>query len=319
LLDPKNKYLIKYGGKLITLLRNFVAFWIKVFRRIKLPGFDNLSLYEIFKFFFKGLFEGRLTMRASAISFDFFLALFPSIIFFFTIIPFVPIDDFQPTLLKLLEDVIPETLYGYVSSTLEDIITRPRSDLLSLGFILALYFSTNGVNSIIEGFNQSTHSTETRPWYKQRLISIFLVIVISFMIIIAISLFIIGGYVMDFLVDEGILTDNFTIIIIQVIRWLLIILLFLFSLSSLYYFGPAKQSHFRFISAGSALATLLLIITTYGFNFYIENFSQYNALYGSIGTLLVFLLWVSFNSFILLIGFELNASISRAKMEREIR
>ena len=316
MLDPKNKYLIKYGSKFLTLLRNFAAFWIKLSRRIKLPGFENLSLYDILKFFFKGLFEGRLTMRASAISFDFFLALFPSIIFFFTIIPFVPIDDFQPTLLKLLEDVIPATLYGYVSTTLEDIITRPRSDLLSLGFILALYFSTNGVNSIIEGFNQSTHSTETRPWYKQRLIAIFLVIINAFMVIVAISLFIIGGYVMDFLVDEGILTDNFTIIIIQFTRWLLIILLFLFSLSSLYYYAPAKTGNFRFISAGSALATLLLILTTYVFNFYIEHFSQYNALYGSIGTLLVFLLWVSFNSFILLIGFELNASIKRASKEK---
>jgi len=271
-------------------------------------------LYNVLKFFFKGLFEGRLTMRASAISFDFFLALFPSIIFFFTIIPFIPIDDFQPTLLQLLEEVIPETLYGYVSTTLEDIITRPRSDLLSLGFILALYFSTNGVNSIIEGFNQTTHVIETRSWFKQRLISIFLVVVISSMIIVAISLFIIGGYVMTFLVEEGILTDSFTIIIIQVARWLLIILLFLFSLSFLYYFAPAKRGNFRFISAGSTLATILLIVTTYGFNFYIENFSRYNALYGSIGTLLVFLLWILFNSFILLIGFELNVSIANAKL-----
>jgi membrane protein len=226
----------------------------------------------------------------------------------------VPIEDFQPTLLQLLEEVIPETLYGYVSTTLEDIITRPRSDLLSLGFILALYFSTNGVNSIIEGFNQTSHVIETRSWFKQRLISIFLVIVISFLIIVAISLFIIGGYVMRFLVEEGILTDSFTIIIIQFTRWLLIILLFLFSLSFLYYFAPAKQGSFRFISAGSTLATILLIATTYGFNFYIENFSRYNVLYGSIGTLLVFLLWILFNSFILLIGFELNVSIANAKL-----
>lgn len=314
MLDPKNKYLLKLGGRFITFLRNSVAFWIRFLRGIILPGFDNLSLYNVLKFFFKGLFEGRLTMRASAISFDFFLALFPSIIFFFTIIPFIPIDDFQPTLLQLLEEVIPETLYGYVSTTLEDIITRPRSDLLSLGFILALYFSTNGVNSIIEGFNQTTHVIETRSWFKQRLISIFLVVVISSMIIVAISLFIIGGYVMTFLVEEGILTDSFTIIIIQVARWLLIILLFLFSLSFLYYFAPAKRGNFRFISAGSTLATILLIVTTYGFNFYIENFSRYNALYGSIGTLLVFLLWILFNSFILLIGFELNVSIANAKL-----
>jgi membrane protein len=319
LLDPENKYLSKFGEGFVLFLRNFVAYWLKLMRRIKFPGFDNLSLHDVLKVFFRGLSEGRLTIRASAISFDFFLALFPTIIFFFTIIPFVPIDNFQPTLLKLLEDIIPATLWNYVSTTLEDIITKPRSDLLSLGFILALYFSTNGINSIIEGFNQSKHITETRQWFKQRLICVFLVIVISVMIIVAISLLIIGGYVMIFLVDEGILTDNFTIIIIQVTRWLLIISLFLFSLSFLYYFAPAKRGTFKFVSPGSALATILFIITTYGFNFYIEHFSQYNALYGSIGTLLVFLLWISFNSFILLIGFELNVSISRAKKEKALR
>jgi len=118
---------------------------------------------------------------------------------------------------------------------------------------------------------------------------------------------------MDFLVGEGILADNFTIIIIQVIRWLLIIGMFLFSISLLYYFAPAKKREFRFISAGSTLATMLMILSTWAFNFYIVNFSQYNALYGSIGTLLIFLLYVNFNSIIILIGFELNASITSAK------
>ncbi|MFP4469404.1 MAG: YihY/virulence factor BrkB family protein [Bacteroidales bacterium] len=312
MLDPENKYVAKLGGRAVQFLRDSLAYSIRLLRRIQPPGFDRLPLFTVLPFFVKGLFEGRLTIRASAISFDFFLAIFPSIIFFFTIIPFVPVEDFQPTLLQMLHDVIPHTLWDFVSSTLEEIITRPRSDLLSLGFILALYFATNGVNSIIDGFNSSFHGIQSRPWWKQRLVSIFLVIVLSILVIIAISLFIIGGYIMKWLVREGILTNNFTIVIIHTVRWLLIVSLFLYSISFLYYFAPAKRREFRFITAGSTVATILMILTTYGFNFYIENFSRYNALYGSIGTLLVFMLWIYFNSNILLIGFELNASIKTA-------
>lgn len=212
-----------------------------------------------------------------------------------------------------MQDMMPKTLWPYVSSTLEEIITRPRSDLLSLGFILALYFSTNGINSIMEGFNSTYHIIEQRTQFKQRLVSLFLVMVISSLVIIAITLLIVGGIVMNFLVKEGFLTDGLTIVGIQIIRWFLIISLFLFSNSLLYYFAPSKKREFRFISAGSTLATFLMILSTWAFNFYIVNFSQYNALYGSIGTLLIFLLYVNFNSIIILIGFELNASITSAK------
>ena len=317
MISKDHKIFSHLGSKFIPFIRNATAFVIRSLRKVVLPAFDGLPLLTVLQFFFKGLFEGRLTLRASAISFDFFLALFPSILFFFTIIPFVPITGFQPELLLTMEDVIPSTLWTHVSSTLEDIIIRPRSDLLSLGFILALVFSTNGINSIIEGFNSTYHSMESRSWIKQRFVALFLVFVISFLIILAVTLQIVGSFAMKFLVAEGLLTNSFTIIIIQVVRWILVIATFLFTISFLYYFAPARKGAFRFISAGSTLATLLMILTTYGFNFYIENFNRYNALYGSIGTLLVFLLWVYFNSNILLIGFELNASIRQARSDRE--
>jgi len=317
LLDPNNKYLAKLSKSSVTFIRNSAAFTIRLLRKIVLPGFDGIPLFTVLIFFFKGLFEGKLTLRASAITFDFFLAIFPAVIFFFTIIPFVPVKDFQPTLLEALQDVIPATLWGHVSTTLIEIIVRPRTDLLSLGFVLALYFSTNGINTIIEGFNTTIHHIETRSWFRQRLLSIYLLFIIAVLVIILISLSIVGGHVMQWLVNEGILRNSFTIIIIQIVRWILIVSLFLFTNSFLYYFAPAGKRAFRFISAGSTLATLLLILTTFGFNFYIENFNRYNALYGSIGTLLVFMLWIYFNSIIVLIGFELNASIRTAKIGKE--
>jgi len=313
LLNPKNKYLAMLGEQTVQRIRNSTAFIIKSLRKITLPKTGGLPLLNVLTFFFKGLFEGRLTLRASSISFDFFLALFPSVLFFFTVIPFVPVTGFQEELLHFLEDIIPSTLWVYVSSTLEEIIILPRTDLLSLGFILALYFSTNGINSIIEGFNASYHVTETRSFVRQRLTSLFLVVILAFQVILAISLFMIGGRILNFFVVEGILTNSFTITIIQIVRWILIIALFLFSISFLYYFAPAKKKEYKFFSTGTIFSTILILIITYGFNFYIDNISRYNALYGSIGTLLLFLLWVYFNAIILLIGFELNVSIKSAK------
>jgi membrane protein len=313
LLNPKNKYVALFGEKQIQYMRDQMAALIKLLRRVVMPGSGGLPMLNVLRFFGKGLFEGRLTLRASSISFDFFLALFPTILFFFTLIPFIPVSGFQQELLELLEDIFPYSIWEFVSTTLEEIITRPRTDLLSLGFFLALLFSTNGINSVIEGFNTSYLITETRSFLKQRLVSLFLVALLSVLVIIAITLFIVGGRVLSFLVKEGILTNNFTFIILQVVRWILIVSLFLFSISFLYYFAPATKKEYKFLSAGSIFTTSLMIIATFGFNFYIENFNRYNALYGSIGTLLVFLLWVYFNSIILLIGFELNVSIKTAK------
>lgn len=298
--------------KLVVFLRNILAAILIALRRISVPGSRGMPLLNVVVFYFRGLREGHLTMRASSISFDFFLALFPTVLFFFTIIPFVPITGFQDELLHFLKDVIPAALWEYVATTLEEIITKPRSDLLSLSFLLSLYFSTNGVSSMIEGFNLSYHINETRSFIKQRLVSLFLVIVFSVSIILAISLFIIGGRILQFLVLHGFLTNNFIIVIIQIIRWILIIVLFIFSISFLYYLAPAKREKYRFLSIGSIMTTALMLLTTYGFNFYVVNFTRYNALYGSIGTLLIFLLWIYFNSIILLIGFELDVSIQKA-------
>ena len=119
------------GDKFIPNVRNTTAFVIRSLRKIVLPGFDGLPLFSVLQFFFKGLFEGRLTLRASAISFDFFLALFPSILFFFTIIPFIPIAGFQPELLLTLEDIP-----GKITETVLSTISSPVVFLLALNALL---------------------------------------------------------------------------------------------------------------------------------------------------------------------------------------
>ncbi|MCD4745083.1 MAG: YihY/virulence factor BrkB family protein [Bacteroidales bacterium] len=293
-----------------------ISKFIEFSKKIILPGFDGMPLYDVTTFFFKGIWEGYITSRASSIAFNFFLAIFPSIIFFFTIIPFIPIEHFQDTLLELIKNITPKEAFDTINNTLEDIIKRPRGGLLSLGFILALYFSTNGINSIMEAFNNTYHSIETRSWVKQRLISILLVFIISFIVIIAITLITFGTIALNYLVAQDILKGNFTYNLIQFGKWIVILSICFFTFSFIYYFAPAKKRSFRFISAGSSLATFLSLATSIGFNIYVSDFSRYNSLYGSIGTLLIILLWIYFNSIILLIGFELNASIYNAKIKK---
>jgi membrane protein len=294
--------------KIITLVIGFS-------KKLVLPGFDGLPLFNVTGFFFKGLYEGYITSRASAISFNFFLAIFPSLISLFTIIPFIPIDDFQITLLGLIHDFVPKTAYETIRETVEDIVTRPRGGLFSLGFILTLYFSTNGINSLMEAFNHTYHTIETRSDFKVRLISILLVLILSVLLIISIGLMTLGPVILSVFIPVKILESTFYSILIWLLTWLVTLVTLFLAISFIYYLVPARRRDFRFISAGSSLATLLVILTTLGFNFYVDNFARYNILYGSIGTLMIVLLWIYFNAISLLIGFELNASIYNAKRE----
>ena len=290
---------------------------IWVSKRIVFPGFDGMPLYDVTRFFFNGLAKGYINSRASAISFSIILAIFPFLIFLFTIIPFIPIQNFQLVLLDIIQDFLPASTWESVEGTIVDVITRPRSGLLILNFILTLYFSTNGINSLIEAFNNTAHTIETRTLVKQYLISIVLVIILSVLLIISIGLMTFGSSLLDLIFPDIVTRSYFYLLTMESLRWLLVIALLLMAISFLYFLAPAKRGRYRFISAGSMMATILVIITTMGFNFYVDNFARYNALYGSIGTLLIVLVWIYLNSISLLIGFELNASIMNAGMGKE--
>jgi len=307
-MRTNNHRIIKRAGNL--WLVSHVVNWSKGFI---FPGFDGVPLYDVTRFFWSGITKGSIGLRASAFSFNLFLSLFPTIIFFFTIIPYIPIPHFQDTLMQTIQDLIPDRAYQTVQSTLIDVIKQPHGGLLSLGFVLAMYFSTNGINSLIVAFNQSIHQQETRPFLVQQFVAMLLVIIISIIIIIAIGLITIGPPILRFLVEYGIIEHNFTFYLIGFIRWVVIIGMFLFAFSFLYYLAPAGRTKFRFISAGSTLSTILTIAASIGFNYYVNNFNKYNTLYGSIGTLMIIMVWINFNAFVVLIGFELNASIRGAK------
>ncbi len=282
-------------------------------KKIILPGFDKLPVYDVALFFFQGIQKSSLTARASSVAFSFFLAIFPAIIFLFTLIPFIPVENFQEELLIQLKLILPKEAYILATSTIEDLVNTPHGGLLSFGFILALYFATNGINAMMSAFNQSYHIVEKRSFIKQQLYSILLVFIMSFLLVIAIALLVFGEITLNFLNEKGIIQSGINIFLLTAGQWIIITALFYFAISFLYYFGPSERKKWKFFSAGSSLATVLMIIASSGFAFYVNNFGNYNKVYGSIGTLMVIMLWIQFNSIILLIGYELNASIRNAK------
>lgn len=288
----------------------------KLLKTIKPWGFGGVSLYEVLRFFIQGLFEGFITTRASAISFSFFLALFPFSIFLLTVIAYIPIDNFQEELMLLISKVVPPNSFQAIEATIDDILSIRRGDLLSLGFLLALFFANNGVNAILTGFYQSYHKVELRNLFGQYGVSLGLTIALSTLFITSVALIIFSEVGISRLEDLRIVSD-FSSNLLFAVRFIIIVLLVFLSLSLLFYYGPASQKMYRFISPGGILATVLLFVTSYAFSYYVSNFASYNKLYGSIGTLLVILLWIWVNSLAILIGFELNASISEALKEHQ--
>ena len=280
---------------------------------IKLPFFDGMPLYDVALFFWKGMVDGAISTRASAIAFNFILAIFPAIIFVFTLIPYIPIAHFQQQLLNLLQSILPHNAYLAIEGTIENIITQPRGGLLSFGFLAAFFFSTNGIVSVIAAFNGTIHAIETRSWINQRFVALVLAVILTFLTTFSVALITLSQTLTKFLVRSGYLQSNLTFYLLLGGKWLIICALFFFSYAFLFYLAPARKTKFRFISAGGTLATVLTIIMTVGFSYYINNFGKYNTLYGSIGTLVVVMLSVYFNALILLIGFELNVSIWRAR------
>ncbi len=285
-------------------------------RLLVLPGFQGVPLFDVVVFFIKGLTKGALNQRAAATSFHFVLAIFPLILFIFTLLPYFDVSYYSAQLFSLLREYLPESIYPPIEATLSEILHRKHNGLLSLGFISSIYVASNGINAILVSFNQSHHSIEKRKWLKRRIVSIIVIIAIGIVLLVSFAL--IGGFksFASYLQTEGILDTTTQYYLLKAAKWVLLIGVVYLFFATLYFYTPAERSHYRYFSAGATLGTVLFILTTQGFKFYIVHFSHYNALYGSIGALIVFLLWTYLNSFILLIGFELNASIAGAASKK---
>lgn len=292
---------------------------VRLFKKVKLPGFEGLSIYDLLEMYIIGIVEGALTTRASAIAFSFFTAIFPFLLFIIIIIPVLPFENFQTEFLAFLDSFLPpQTSEFFNENIFNNISTSNHGSLLSSIFILSIVLMTNGVNALFSGFEHSYHEQLTRNVFKQYLYALGVAIILAFLLIITVGVF---GYFQIYVITpiyEGIsgkLIEESDSGIAWVLfsKYAFFIFMVYIATATLYYFGTKEGKHSKFFSIGALFTTFLIILTSYLFGIYIENFSQYNKLYGSIGALLILLFYLWLNANILLLGYELNASLNKLR------
>lgn len=283
----------------------------KLMETVRIPFIEGMNLRSILRFFYEAIWEGSISARASSIAYSFFLAIFPGILFFFTLIPYFPIPNLQTEVFRLLRDVLPPQSYDAAYTTIADVLNNKNSGLLSFGFFAALLFATNGTSSLLSNFGQTIHRKESVEFWRLYLYSLLLTIIFSAVFIAGIISIVMTQSVTDFMVGKDWIQQA-NADLLQNTRWMVLLGTLLLSVSALYFFSPMRKGQWGFFSVGALFATALIIASSSGFSYYVDNFSQYNRLYGSIGTLMVIMLWIYINAFVLIIGFELNMSVAVA-------
>lgn len=290
--------------------------FIDFLKRFKINRYEGLTLYEIIKVFIQKITKDEILDRANAVAFNFALAIFPAIIFLFTLTPYI--HDWIPevskdSILGFIESIMPSAMFDTVKPTVEDIVSRTRGGLLTFGALFSLFLATNGMLSLMQAFNAVYKTVEKRGFFKMRLVATALTFMLAFGLILAVILLVIGNIALDFLVElDWFNIDAYYVYLFFILRFVVIFIVFFLAISFMYYFGPAVHYNWRFFSIGSLIATILCIAVSYGFSFYVSNFATYNKLYGSLGFLLALMIWQQILSVILLVGYEINASIHQA-------
>jgi len=308
-------------AKLITQSRPVVT-TVNYLDGIIPPGFQGASLYSVLRFFVKGIISPKFNLYAGSLSWNFFLAIFPSLIFLFTLIAYIPGLNLQKIILNQMDFVLPSGAYKVVRSTVRDIVQTQRSGLLSLGFLSALYFASNGVFSMMLAFDSNFNDSEKKKinFFQKRAKSIFLTILITLLIVSSLIVLITGNLLSSFIIKEKIINKSVVLFVVELIQLATLSALVFFIMSTLYYYGTSSKIKWRFYSPGAIVATILSLLSTYLFSSYVEDFNSYNKLYGSIGAVIVLMLIIYFNSLCILVGFELNKSItSVVKIQQEER
>ncbi len=288
---------------------------ISFLQRKSFPAYPEISWYAILEFFIRWVDKRDLHIRASSLSYTFFLALFPSVIFFFTLIAYLPLNYTPEEILFFIETLVPANTFNAIKSTLNDILGKQRGGLLSLGFIIAIYFSTNGFHALMNLLNKYSRQKETRSFWKQRVVAIILSIIVSVSLLTSVLLITVGNYSIQFLHKLKYFPSVITPVLLFLLNYGIVIFIILLFVSCIYYFAPSKSRSWRFFSAGSVFACISIVVTTTAFSLYVNAFNSYNKIYGSIGVLIVILLLIYINTYILIMGFELNVAIDRVLSE----
>lgn len=290
---PVLKYLVRFG------------------KSIKLPYSEGLTLYHLTELYISGIVKGDISYRAGAIAFSFFMSLFPFLLFLLNLIPMIPVAGLETDFLEFVADNVPPNTYYAIEPIIKDITGNSYGTLLSTGILLAILLMSNGMNAVLSGFQSSMHITIKRTYFRQYALAIGLSLLFSVLLIVTITAILVLEYIIHLLKDRGFLDDD--VFPLEIGRYAFLIMMILTGTSVLFKFAAKETRQAAFFSYGSVFSTVLFVITSYLFGIYVVRFSKYNELYGSIGTLLVLMLYIWINCFILLLGFELNALIHKLK------
>jgi membrane protein len=293
----------------IPLVRNLVH----ILKKVKLPWLAGLSLYDLLELYGLGIIESALTYHASAIAFSFFMALFPFALFILNLIPFIPIEGFQEDFLMFVKEGVPPNTYDAIYKIISDILNNSDSGLLSSGFLLSIFLMANGLNGILGGFQTSRHVLVKRGFIRQFLVALAMSLLLSLLLIVTVSTIV----VFEVIIQKTVFSDQVQLIVLG--RYAFVILMILITTSILFKFGTKYSNERAFISIGSVFTTILIILDSYLFGIWVIQFSQYNELYGSIGTLLVLMFYIWINCMILLLGFELNGTVNKLKRKNNYK
>lgn len=292
-----------------------VNIFVRLFQRIILPGFNGLSLYHLLEIYITGIIKGTFSSRASSIAYSFFIAIFPFLLFILNLISYINVEGFQQRFLAFINDLLPPQTHDFFYPVIADIALNQRTGLTYFVFFLSLFLAANGVNAIFSGFENSFLIKINRAFFRQYFVALVVSIFMAILMLTTVGVIIYGEYLISELKGyEVISNDIFWINVLQITVFVSMVYIIT---ATLYHFGVKEGRQIRFFSIGALMTTLLFLLTTYLFGVYIDNFSNYNELYGSIGALLIMMFYIWINSNLLLLGFELNISLRRLKQRND--
>ena len=276
------------------------------------PGrLGGLSIRELVKRVWGEISDDNVSERAAALSYYFLFALFPALLFLTALLGFLPVAGLQDRLMAYTRDVLPPDAASTLERTLTEILKERRTGLLSLGALITLWASSNGMASLMNTMNVVWDVDEDRPWLKQRAMAIGLTVVFSVFIVAALMLLVFGGKI------GQVIADRFGLGAIFTIAWNLVsipivIACVLIGIQTVFYVAPARERRWRWVTPGAVLGVSLWLAMSFGLRLWVTNFGNYSATYGSIGGVILLMLWLYLTSYVLLIGAELDSEIEKA-------
>lgn len=283
-------------------------------RGVILPGINGASLYDVGHFFFREINKVKIQERAAAVTYNFLMAIPPTFLFLFSLVSYMPLKNIEPTIFSTIKLLTPNhRIYVTVRDVVNDFITRHHRNTLSFGILLVLFFSSNGMMGLMRSFDKSLTLYKKRTGIQRRWTAIKLTVIMIGVIFITLAVLVIQSKKLN----SWVLRVFHNVLAVKILSFIILMGVVFVAISIIYTYGPSLTHRFRFVSAGSVAATIASILATGAFFFMVNNFLNYNKVYGSIGSLIAFMVWVWLNTTIILLGYELNVSILLGKLSQE--